>query len=159
MTAVPMSSATISSNPLSHPSPTPNRIRALIAENSPTPGVAIYALLRSEDRIEIVGRVTDGQQTMEAVNVLQPELLLIDVRMPHVNGITTAAILSHRYPALHIVLMSDHDSRRLSGQADVSCTQFLVYKPRFMEEFNSLLPRIEGACRELAHNEHLSARE
>jgi hypothetical protein len=55
--------------------------------------------------------------------------------------------------------MSDHDSRRLSGQADVSCTQFLIYKPRFMEEFNSLLPRIEGACRELAHNEHFSARE
>jgi len=131
----------------------------LIAENTPAPGVATYALLSLEDRIEIIGRVIDGRQTMEAVNALQPELLLIDVRMPHINAITVAAILSHRYPALQVVLMSDHDSRRLHKQTHVSRTQFLVYKPRFMEEFNSLLPRIESACRELAHNEYVSARE
>lgn len=69
------------------------RIRTLVADNSATLENVIVALLRMEDRIEIVRRVTEGQETIEAVNSLQPDLLLIDVGMPNF-GITTAAILS-----------------------------------------------------------------
>ncbi|MGA9863890.1 MAG: response regulator [Terriglobales bacterium] len=93
----------------------PRRIRTLVADNSATFENVIATLLRMEDRIEIVGRVTERQETIEAVNALQPDLLLINLGMPDI-GVTTVAILSERYPALNIVLMSEHDSPRLRAQ-------------------------------------------
>ncbi len=159
MTAVAMKSATVSPNPRSRLRPNPHRIRALIAENAPDPGVATYALLSLENRLEIIGRVTEGQEVMEAVSALQPDLLLIDVQMPHINAITVAAILCHRYPALQVILMSDHDSPLLHGHMHLSSAQFFVYKPQFVEEFNSLLPRIESAYQKMIHNEDVSVKE
>lgn len=122
----------------------PRRIRTLVADNSATFENVIVALLRMGDCVEVLRRVTERQETIEAVNSLQPDLLLIDLGMPEF-GITTVAVLSERYPTLNIVLMSEHDSPRLRAQVHVSGTQVFICKEKFTEEFASFLATMKNA--------------
>jgi CheY-like chemotaxis protein len=145
MTAAPISSDSAGLLVTNPTDPHPTRIRAVIADSSSTFCTVIGALLKLEDRIEIVGRVSDGQEAIEAVTVLQPDLLLLDVEMPYIDGITTASILSFQYPALNIVLMSERNSSRLRAQVHVSSAQFFIYKPKFTEEFAWVLSKIDSA--------------
>jgi CheY-like chemotaxis protein len=148
MTLTSISSVQVGPEATKPTDPRPRRIRALIADSSPTCCEVIGALLKIEDCIEIVGRVSDGQETIEAVTVLQPDLLLIDVGMPHIDAISVAAIVSLRSPTLIIIFISDrNNSPRLRAQIRISGTQFFVYKPKFTEEFARLLPGIDSASR------------
>jgi CheY-like chemotaxis protein len=122
----------------------PTRIRALVADDSPGFRTVIGELLKIEDWIEVVARVSDGQEAIEAVTVLLPDLVLIDVGLAKLDGITTASILSHRFPSLNVVLMSDKHSSRLRATCQASGAKYFIHKPKFNEEFPQLLTQFKS---------------
>lgn len=122
----------------------PTRIRALIADDSLGFRTVIGTLLKNKDWIEVVARVSDGQEAIEAVTLLLPDLVFIDVELAKLDGITTASILSHRFPSLEVVLMSDKHSSRLRAACQASGAQYFIYKPKFNEEFPQLLTQLKS---------------
>jgi CheY-like chemotaxis protein len=123
--------------------PASRRIRTLVAENSAVPGEVIRFLIRLEDYIEIVGKVTDGQEAIEAASALDPDLLLIDGRLPHIDGVTACGILSQTNPRMHIVVMFEQQCSRLRSQIDISKSRYLLQKRNFTDEFCRVLPKIK----------------
>ncbi len=78
---------------------TGNAIRVLLVDDSADFRAAARAYLRSADGVELVGEAHDGREAFAEVERLAPDLVLMDVRMPHGNGIETAArikTLEHR---------------------------------------------------------------
>jgi CheY-like chemotaxis protein len=100
------------------------RIRALVADDSPDFRTVIVALLKMEDRIEVIARVSDGREAIEAVALFLPDLILMDVGLAELDGRTTASILSHRFPSLDVVLMSDKHPSRLRTTCQDSTKSF-----------------------------------
>lgn len=81
-------------------------IRTLVVDDTPDILQVICALLSTDDRIEIIGRATDGSEALEAVGSLRPDLVLMDVQMPIMDGLTAATLIRLKFPEASIVLMS-----------------------------------------------------
>lgn len=69
----------------------------------------IKRLIDGQPDLEIVGEVDDGVQAVEQANVLQPDLVLMDVSMPHLNGIEATRLLKTTTPRLHILVLTVHE--------------------------------------------------
>jgi len=118
------------------------RIRAVVADDSSDWPCVVAALLKMEDDVEIVARVENGQEAIEAVTVLHPELAIIDLRIGCLDALTTTSLLLHQFPLLDVILMADRDSPRLRASCQASGTKYFVQKARFHEQFPPVLAQI-----------------
>lgn len=87
-----------------------NVLRVLVAEDHPVYRDGLRALLAGEERIELVGEAQDGDEAVRLATELQPDVVLMDIRMPGRNGIeATRAILSARPRTAVLVLTMYED--------------------------------------------------
>jgi two-component system, NarL family, invasion response regulator UvrY len=80
---------------------------------------------------EWIGEAASGAEALDAVTKLSPRLVLLDVRMPGMDGIQTAERISERHPDVVIVLLSIEDSPTLTPAATASGAATLVRKREF----------------------------
>ena len=66
-------------------------IRVLLADDQTLVRAGFRALLDSEDDIEVVGEATNGQEAVELAVATRPDVVLMDIRMPHVDGLAATA--------------------------------------------------------------------
>jgi len=76
----------------------------------------IRARLQQEKGIDVVGQATDGNKALELVNDLKPDVVMMDISMPNMNGIEATKIFKERYPDLKILILSMHDNREYISQ-------------------------------------------
>ena len=72
--------------------------RVLIADDSELIRGLIRRFLEMKTDVEVCGEAGDGQQTIDAAMALLPDLLILDVVMPRLNGIEVASVLNERLP-------------------------------------------------------------
>lgn len=95
-------------------------VRALIADDSPFMLIALSKILALEGIFTVVATATDGSQAVRHALAIEPELILMDVQMPHLNGVeATRYIKQFKNPPLVIIVSSDGspDSRALAKRA------------------------------------------
>jgi DNA-binding NarL/FixJ family response regulator len=120
----------------------PDRIRVVVADDSENAMRAICALIELEPQVEVIGRARDGVEAIVAVAKLNPDLIVMDVNMPCLDGLKTAAILSAHFPELRIVLMSAADDPELKTQGRLHGADTFVPK-------HELIHGLTAAIREL----------
>jgi DNA-binding NarL/FixJ family response regulator len=118
------------------------RMRAVVADDSSDWRSVVAVLLKMEDDVEVVAHVENGQEAIEAVTVLHPELAILDLRIGSLDALTTTSLLRHQFPLLDVVLMADHDSPRLRATCQASGTKYVVQKAKFHEQFPPVLAQI-----------------
>jgi YesN/AraC family two-component response regulator len=93
-------------------------IRALLVDDEPDIRMVMRLAIESEDAgVCVVGEAEDGVQAVAAVGNLSPEVVVIDVRMPHLDGMQAAArILEHR-PQPSVILCTAFIDRELEREA------------------------------------------
>src|SRR6266478_6496587 len=83
-------------------------VRTLIADDSPVMLKILAQILAIEGNFTLVGTATDGSQAVRQVLTMEPELVLMDYRMPHLNGLeATRRIKQSENPPLIIIVTSD----------------------------------------------------
>ena len=122
--------------------PGQRRIRTVVADVSADWRGGVAALLKLEDDVEVVAHVENGQEAIEAVTVLRPELAVIDLRIGGLDALTTASLLRNQFPSLDVILMADRDSPRIRATCRASGAQYVIHKAKFHEEFVPLLAQI-----------------
>jgi len=87
-------------------------IRVLIADDHPVFRFGMKALLSTEADIKIIGEASDGRKVLKLAVELKPDVILMDINMPEVNGIeaTRQIVRAHPEIAILIVTMLDDDS-------------------------------------------------
>jgi DNA-binding NarL/FixJ family response regulator len=118
--------------------------RVLIADDSPGVRDVIRTFLRDHEEIEICGEAEDGLETLEKAQRLKPDLILLDLIMPEINGAEVASILKHKMPDVRIILFtmySENVGKYLSSAIGVDA---VLSKPdgmsRIVESIESLFP-------------------
>jgi DNA-binding NarL/FixJ family response regulator len=91
----------------------PDGIRTLVVDDSAAAMEAVCGLIELEPWVEIVGRAGNGVEAIAAVATLEPELVIMDVNMPYLDGLKTSAILTSHYPDLSVLLISAEESEQL----------------------------------------------
>jgi two-component system vancomycin resistance associated response regulator VraR len=85
--------------------------RVLIADDSSSVRDVIRTFLRDHKEIEICGEAADGLETLEKAQRLKPDLVLLDLVMPEINGAEVASILKNKMPNIRIILFTMYTER------------------------------------------------
>ena len=89
------------------PEPTaPAPLRVVLVDDQPVYRIVLRQLLGQHDGITVVGEAADGGAAIELVERLEPDLVVLDVRMPGVDGPTAAAVVAQRWPRVAVLLCS-----------------------------------------------------
>jgi DNA-binding NarL/FixJ family response regulator len=84
-------------------------VRVLIADDEPLFGEALEVLLGVDDRIEVVGRALDGSEAVELARELDPDVVLMDLSMPGVDGFVATEQILARDRDAHVLVLSGSD--------------------------------------------------
>ena len=93
------------------------RVRVLIADDHPHSRRGLRVLLATSPEVEVVGEATNGQQTLYLVEECQPDVVLMDVRMPVLDGLEAARIIKSRWPEVRVVLLTMHAAYQADARA------------------------------------------
>jgi DNA-binding NarL/FixJ family response regulator len=88
------------------PSP---RLRVLVVDDQALVRAGFASILQREDDLEVVGEAADGVEALEAVARTRPDVVLMDVRMPRMDGIAATRQLRIRHPAVRVVVLTTYD--------------------------------------------------
>ncbi|GAA4089618.1 response regulator [Nonomuraea soli] len=105
-----------------HPGGRPRPIRVLIAEDVHGVRATLVALLELEDDLEVVAELVSGDEIVPAALLHRPDVAVLDIGLPLVDGLTAAAELRHRLPACRTVILTgltgrEHVRRALAAGA------------------------------------------
>lgn len=93
------------------------RIRLLVADDHALLRQALHVLLEAQDGLEVVGEATNGRDAVEAAERLQPDVILMDMVMPGLNGIDATRQIIKRSPSTRILILTAYleDERLLQA--------------------------------------------
>jgi DNA-binding NarL/FixJ family response regulator len=83
-------------------------VRVLIADDHPLIRSGLRALLEREGEFQVVGEAANGYEAIELAIALKPDIAMLDVSMPRLNGVDAAQHISERLPRTRILLVSMH---------------------------------------------------
>ena len=87
-----------------HDHPGERRIRTVVVDDSETFLQVACGLLELDPLIDLIARAGKGGEAIETVMKLKPDLVLMDVHMPYLDGLTLAWFFAHRFPSARVVL-------------------------------------------------------
>ena len=82
------------------------KIRILIAEDQNSCQKILQSYLEQESDLEIIGIAIDGQVAVELVEILQPDVVLMNLKMPTMDGLAATEIITHRYVDTKVLILS-----------------------------------------------------
>lgn len=92
----------------------------------------------------VVGDAENGEDALEKIEALEPDVVLTDIRMPYMDGLTLAERIRQKYPSMKIVIFSGFDDFEYAKKAiKLNVTEYIL-KPVNVEELTAILKRIRG---------------
>ena len=82
------------------------KLKVLIADDHPLIMQTLVNMLQTEPGIEIVGTVTDGNEVVTQTLQLKPDVILMDMNLPHISGRQATLLIKRQYPAVQVILLS-----------------------------------------------------
>ena len=85
-------------------------IRVLVADDHPIVRSGIVALLATAPDIEVVGEAADGREAVDLALTLEPDLVLMDLRMPRLDGDQATALILSERPSVRVVVLTTYET-------------------------------------------------
>lgn len=112
-----------------------NPIRVVLADDHVFVRDGIKSILENEANIEVVGEATDGLEALKSVEINQPDLLILDIRMPNLTGIEVVEKLRSQNNLVKIVMLSMHESEEYVLKSIKAGADGYLLKGSSKEEF------------------------
>jgi len=124
------------------------KIRVLIADDHPILCQGLRSLLTQYDDLEVAGEASSGPAVLEQAARLQPDVILLDVRMAGADGIEIARLLRREHPQIRIIILTTYDNEEyLFGALQVGAHGYLLK--------DVSLDTLPAAIRAVYHGERL----
>jgi two-component system response regulator DegU len=104
-----------------------NKIRILLDDDHAAVRTDVRRLLEKTRDMLVVGETGDGYQALKMVEELEPDIVVLDVEMPRMNGLATARQLTDQHAAVNILALSAYDDRRyILGMLDQGAAGYMI---------------------------------
>lgn len=84
-------------------------INVLLVDDQKLVRQGIQVLLETEEDIRVIGQAGDGQEALDMAARLKPDVILMDIRMPVMDGVTATRELSQRFPQIGVIILTTFD--------------------------------------------------
>ncbi|MCI0708056.1 MAG: response regulator transcription factor [Ignavibacteriae bacterium] len=110
------------------------KIKILIADDHSLIRTGISTLLQSYEDFVVVGEATNGEEAVEMTRKVQPDVVIIDLSMPKMNGIEATKLIRERYPETRVLVLTMHENEEYIYQIFRSGAGGYVLKNSSREE-------------------------
>jgi len=117
----------------------PERIRVLVADDSEDTRELIKRLIELSDRLTLYSEAQTGSEVLEILKSGQPDVVLMDINMPGLNGLETTERISRLYPHLLVIMMSVQGETEYLRKAMMSGAREYLIKPFNLEVLEETL--------------------
>jgi DNA-binding NarL/FixJ family response regulator len=113
--------------------------RVLLVEDDDAFARALHVMLQADDRIEVVGRARDGHEGLDLADELRPDLVVMDVALPGMDGVEATRVLRERHPGLPVIALTglEYEERALEVR-EAGAEEFLR-KGRLEEDLSEIV--------------------
>jgi len=87
------------------------KIKILVADDHPIVRKGLQSCLARQDRLKIVGEASDGDEALKKTRELSPDVVLMDISMPGMNGLAVTEVLRKEHPDVKVLVLSVHNNR------------------------------------------------
>jgi DNA-binding NarL/FixJ family response regulator len=117
--------------------------RILVVDDDDSFRQRVQAFFAPEADMEVVAEAADGEEAIRKAQELKPDVVLMDVRMPGLNGVTATRMLRDEMPEVKVIMLSVFDLPEYKDAAMVSGASGYVVKKSMIE---TLVPEIRRVC-------------
>ncbi len=92
-------------------------IKVILAEDHPIGGAGIRSLLDALEGVPVVAEAADGREALQLIQTHQPDVVVMDIAMPGLNGLETAGRMAKEFPRVKLIMLSMHANQEFVTQA------------------------------------------
>lgn len=120
-------------------------ISILIVDDQKTVQEVLRNYIEGEPGLEIVGFANDGQMALELVEAHRPDIVLMDIEMPAIDGLTATRIISERFVETKVLILSVHDDNiYLNSALQIGAKGYLLKNTPAKELVNAIYSAYKG---------------
>ena len=93
------------------------RQRTVIIDDAADIRGLVRAILAEDESFSVIGEASDGEAGLRLVRQLEPDLVLLDISMPRMDGLEVLAVLREELPSIMVVMLTGHSSESPAGRA------------------------------------------
>ena len=86
-----------------------SKIKVLVAEDQELVRKSLEIILGNQETIELIGAVSNGQEVIRFIRGSLPDVIIMDIRMPKMDGVTCTRIIKDQYPQVKIIILTTFD--------------------------------------------------
>ena len=121
-------------------------LRVLVVDDNASVRRSICQILRQEDDFKVVCEAVDGDDAVRKIREHQPDVVLLDITMPAMNGLEVAEIIKTESPSIQVLIVSQHESRGFQWAALAAGVTGYINKSNVGRDLIPELRRIQGLC-------------
>ena len=125
-----------------HPTVERSPARILLADDHPLMRQGMRAMLEREPDVEIVGEAQNGRQAVELSRSLEPDLVLMDVRMPEMDGLQATQTIKQELPQISVLIVTSHEEPDYLYEAIKAGCAGYVLKEASQEELTAAIRKV-----------------
>jgi serine phosphatase RsbU (regulator of sigma subunit)/DNA-binding NarL/FixJ family response regulator len=117
-------------------------IRIAIVDDQPIIRSGLSAFIRSADNLLLVGEAADGEEALQLCELVKPDVVVMDIKMPVMDGMTASRTIHQRWPEIQIVLLSSYVEKGLAQSALEAGASGYLIKDITAEELIAAIQKI-----------------
>jgi DNA-binding NarL/FixJ family response regulator len=127
--------------PVAVPSKPPNEgaFRVLLADDHKLFAESLMTVLSEDERIDVIGIAANGEQVVELATQLQPDVILMDIKMPGIDGLEATRRIREKGIPTRILLLTGTDEPIGSKDATLAGANGFIRKERSVEELKEIM--------------------
>jgi DNA-binding NarL/FixJ family response regulator len=120
-------------------------IRVVIADDHAIFREGLKVLLRSQPELTMIGEAGNGEELLAVVDSLNPDIVLTDIKMPKMDGISACKLICEKYAATKVIAISMfNDDNTIMGMLEAGATGYLLKNAEHHEMFGAIRTVYEG---------------
>jgi two-component system NarL family response regulator len=125
--------------------PAGERIRIVVADDHAVVRMGLVALINSEPDLRVVGEAEDGREALELFHRLHPDVLLVDVRMPGMDGVAATRAVCQESPSARVIILSSYDGdEEIYRALEAGARGYLLKKDTLGEDMLKAIRTVHG---------------
>lgn len=92
-------------------------VRIVLVDDHPIVRQGLRTLLEARPGWEVIGEASDGMEAVDQADTLKPDVMVLDVTMPRMNGLEACRLIRQKAPGVEILFVTQHDSPQMMREA------------------------------------------